>query len=143
MNALSKNLIEELRTAIATLPPLELPTKHWFADGMYCREMSWPAGGIILGAVHKTEHLFILIKGIASFTTPEGIRRKHAPCVVVGVPGIQRVGLALTDCVVLNIHRTDKTDLAEIEAELVEIDPNSMYGLGNELKLKELSWPLP
>jgi hypothetical protein len=44
--------------------------------------------------------------------------------------------LALTDSAVITVHKTDKIDIADVEADLVEDDPLSLYGPGNMFKDK-------
>jgi hypothetical protein len=48
--------------------------------------------------------------------------RIKAPYQAVCQPGIKRGGVAHTDCICSNVHITDKTDLAELEAELIAQD---------------------
>jgi hypothetical protein len=38
------------------------------------------------------------------------------------------------DSIGITIHKTDKTDLDEIEAELIEPDETSLFDSGNKLK---------
>ena len=42
-----------------------------------------------------------------------------APFTFVSKPGVKRMGLAHTDTVFTTIHATDKTDVSELEADLV------------------------
>jgi hypothetical protein len=39
--------------------------------------------------------------------------------------GTKRVTLAVTDAVGITVHQTEKTDLDDIESELIEPDPNA------------------
>jgi hypothetical protein len=49
--------VEALEDEIAKLPQVDCPVRHYFAPGLYAREMTIPAGVTLTGAVHKTEHL--------------------------------------------------------------------------------------
>ena len=42
--------------------------------------------------------------------------------------------MALTDAIGITIHKTDKTDLDEIEAELIEPEEMALFDAKNELK---------
>ena len=130
----TREAIDRLQDAMSRLPQAVVNTKHWFADGMYCRELEWPAGVTIVGKVHKREHLFILLKGEATFSTSDGMTRVKAPHVVVGTPNSKRIGYAHEDCICLNVHRTDSRDLDVIEIELIEPDDKALFDARNDHK---------
>lgn len=127
-----------LEAAARELPQAELPTSHYFADGMYCRVVERAAGVLIVGKVHKREHFYMVVKGSVA-VVQDGAERKvyHAPSIIVSRVGTKRAVLALEDSVCLTVHRTDKTDLAEIEAELIEPSPDALFGPDNKLKALE------
>ena len=58
--------------------------------------------------------------------------------VIESQPGTKRATLALTDAIGITIHKTDKTDLEEIEADLLEPEPAALFDASNNLKLPEL-----
>jgi hypothetical protein len=58
--------------------------------------------------------------------------------VIESQPGTKRIILALTDAIAINVHKTDKTDLDEIEAELLEPEPAALFDASNNLKFPEL-----
>ena len=128
----------DLQRAMAELPQIDLETRHYFADGMYCREVARPAGALIVGKVHKREHFYMVVQGAVA-VIQDGAERKvyHAPAVIVSKPGTKRAVLALEDSVCLTVHRTDKTDLADIEAELIEPDDTALFGPDNRRKALE------
>jgi len=66
--------------------------------------------------------------------TENGMRRLQAGDVVESKPGTKRVTLATTDAIGITIHKTDKTDLDEIEAELIEPDETALFDSRNKLK---------
>ena len=92
---------------------------HYFAPGVYARELTIPAGFMLTGKIHKTEHLNIISQGEIVVVSPEGKSIIKAPHTMVSNPGIKRVGYAITDTVWTTIHVTDKTDLDEIEEEVI------------------------
>jgi quercetin dioxygenase-like cupin family protein len=123
-----------LQREMLKIPQLELQTNHYFADGMYAREVIRPAGCLIVGKVHKKEHFYIVTKGRIAVTTDEGVREISAPAVIVSKPGTKRAVLALEDSVCMTVHRTDNTDIDVIEAELVEADDIALFDAHNRLK---------
>lgn len=118
------------------MPQADLQTEHYFSkSGMYCRKVFRPAGTLIVGKVHKHHHLFLCAMGEIIAWTENGMKRLQAGDVVESKPGTKRVTLAVSDAIGITIHRTDKTDLDEIEAELVEPDNTALFDSSNLLKI--------
>jgi hypothetical protein len=120
-----------LQRAMSSLPQAHLETRHYFADGMYLREVPRPAGTTIVGKVHKKEHFYIVIKGRVTITG-EGYRETvDAPRIFVSKPGTKRAVYAHEDSICITVHRVSSEDLTKIEDELVEYDPEALFGPGN------------
>ena len=118
------------------MPQANLQTEHYFSEsGMYCRKVFRPAGTLIVGKVHKHHHLFLCAMGEIIAWTENGMKRLQAGDVVESKPGTKRVTLAVSDAIGITIHRTDKTNLDEIEAELVEPDNTALFDSSNLLKI--------
>jgi hypothetical protein len=99
---------------------IDLKVVHHFAPGIYARELHIPAGVALTGAIHKTEHLFILSAGeIEQISENEGLHRIKAPFTCISKPGVKRMGFALSDAVVTTIHPTNETDVDKLRADLV------------------------
>lgn len=136
---ISKEQIERLQSEMAALPQAELVTEHSFSPGMYLRKVYRQAGTLIVGKVHKEPHFFLCAKGEIIAWTETGMQHLYAGDVVESKPGTKRVTLAVTDAIGITIHRTDKTDLDDIETELIEPDTAALFDSSNKLKLKELT----
>jgi quercetin dioxygenase-like cupin family protein len=109
-----------LERTMLTMPQVEIPTHHDFAPGVYLRSIEVPAGTVLTGHVHKTEHIFMLVKGEMTVATDEGMRTVKAPYQAVCRPGLKRAGYAHTDCICTNVHITEERDLLKLEAQLIE-----------------------
>jgi quercetin dioxygenase-like cupin family protein len=132
----SREQIEQLQAEMVKMPQAELQTEHYFSEsGMYCRKVFRPAGTLIVGKIHKHHHLFLCAMGEIIAWTENGMKRLQAGDVVESKPGTKRVTLAVTDAIGMTVHRTDKTDLDEIEAELVEPDNTALFDSSNLLKI--------
>lgn len=119
--------IDEMEAAMALQPPVDCPVTHRFAPGLYIREIFIPEGTLLTSAIHKTEHPFVVAMGrIAVISENEGRVIYHAPHVGVTLPGTRRALYAETDVVWVTIHKTDKTDIDEICAELIETRENPL-----------------
>jgi hypothetical protein len=112
--------IERLEAHLREQPQVAIATRHYFAAGLYAREILIPAGVLLTGRVHRQEHLNILSQGEITVWTEEGIRRLKAPYTLVSRPGTKRVGLAHSDTVWTTVHACQLTDIAAIERELLE-----------------------
>lgn len=113
--------VDELEAAMRTQPQVEIEPVHRFADGLYAREITIPAGTLLTGKIHRTRHLNIVSAGrIAVWSEGEPVRIIEAPFSFVAEPGTRRVGFAYEDTVWTTIHATHETDLAALEAELIE-----------------------
>ncbi len=103
--------------------PASCPVKHHFAPGSYGREMTLPAGLVVVGKIHKHAHINVISKGrVQVFTEQDGVLELAAPCTFVSSPGTKRVVHVLEETVWTTVHVTDKTDLAEIEREVIATD---------------------
>ena len=130
----SREQVERLQAEMVTMPQAELVTEHQFSPGMYMRKLFRPAGTLIVGKVHKEPHFFLCAKGEIIAWTESGMKRLQAGDVIESKPGTKRVTLAVTDAIGITIHRTDKTDLDEIEAELIEPDTTALFDARNDIK---------
>ena len=130
----TREQIDRLQTEMVKMPQVELQTEHYFVPGMYCRRVYRPAGTLIVGKVHKHPHFFLCAKGEIIAWTEKGMKKLQAGDVVECQPRTKRVTLATQDSIGVTIHKTDKTDLDEIEQELVEPDNTALFDSGNNLK---------
>ena len=143
----TREQIDKLQAEMVKMPQADLKTDHYFSPGMYSRRVFRPAGTLIVGKVHKAPHFFLCAKGEIIAWTETGMRKLQAGDVVECQPGTKRVTLALTDAIGVTIHRTDKTNLDEIEVELIEPDDSALFDSSNKLKqivskMKELEGEL-
>ncbi len=129
----SRTLIENFEKCLLEHPQLEIQTTHYFADGMYAREIFIPKGTILTGKVHKTEHLNIISQGKIVVFTEEGLKEVSAPFCIVSILGTKRVGYALEDTVWTTIHSNEDNlkDLHKLEEKLIE-----KYSESEEINIK-------
>lgn len=101
------------------LGPDPFPLEHTFAGGMYARKVTHPKGVLIVGKIHKYEHLFFLLEGEISVSTENGVKRIKAPYMTVTPPGTKRAAYAHEDSVVMTVHRIEAQTLDDVEKELI------------------------
>ena len=131
----TRQQIDRLQEEVSKMPQADgMITDHFFADGMYSRRVFRKAGTLIVGKVHKKDHFFICTKGEIIAWTEKGMKKLSAGDIIECKQGTKRVTLATMDSIGTTVHRTDKTDLDEIEAELIEPDEKALFDSGNKLK---------
>jgi quercetin dioxygenase-like cupin family protein len=125
--------LQEIMSQMPQAPGMQ--TEHFFAGGMYCRRIAIPKHTLIVSKVHKTEHLFIGCVGELE-VAGQGETYIIRPGDIVPSPvGTKRVVLALTDVIVLTVHKTDQQCAnQDLEEELMQEDPLSMYDINNQPK---------
>jgi hypothetical protein len=124
--------VERLEAHLATMPQIECVTNNLFAPGVYMREMHVPEGAAAVGAVHKTEHMTIVV-GHCFLTTDDGLKEFRGYHRFVSKPGAKRAIYAVSHTVVTTIHPTDETDLDKLCEQLTESKSSELLG-GSENK---------
>ena len=114
------------------MPQVHIEPVHTFGPGFYARTIHIPAGSTLTAKVHATEHIFLLTAGEMLLATEDGTMRVSAPFQCVARPGLKRVGYAVTDCAVTNVHITPETDLLKLEAQLIEAESPDALTRGEE-----------
>lgn len=130
--------IMQLESVIIQMPQIEIPIEHFFAPGIYMRQMTMPKDSVVTGKIHKTEHMCVLAKGSVAVANENGSKVYTAPAVIHSMPGTKRALHALDEVVWINVHHnpTDEQDLEKIEeifvvnsfAELEAHEPKKLEG---------------
>jgi len=116
----TREQLRALEDELRKHPPADIPVTHYFADGIYGREVFIPAGTVLTGKVHRFSTLNFLMKGEIEVTTPEGMRRLRAPAIFASPAGCKKAGYAHTDVIWVNVHPTKLKDVASIESKFIE-----------------------
>jgi hypothetical protein len=66
------------------------------------------------------------------------VQEVTGPYLFQSKPGTKRAVYAVTDALCMTFHAIEATTVDEAEAELVEVEPDSMYALGNTVKNKQI-----
>lgn len=136
--------IQALQDSMTDFPQVECPVRHFFAPGLYAREMTIPKGVTAVGAVHKTKHITTISSGRIMMMTDDGMQEICAPYTAISNAGIKRAAYALEDTVMTCYHPTDETDLDKLAVELTDCTTQQLCGgsenkqfAANQLALKE------
>lgn len=113
-----RDYIAGIESKMLSFPQVEFPLKHYFSKDVYAREMSAPAGALIVGKIHKLKNMSILSKGSVSILSVDGFMQVSAPYTFVSSPGVKRLIYVYEDVVWTTVHGTSETDLEKLEEEL-------------------------
>lgn len=129
-------IIRAFQKELMKLPQAEVETKHHFSNGIYAREMIVNADTVMVGKMHKTEHINVLSKGKLVVLTESGLEELSAPCIIVSPPGTKRIGYTLTDVIWTTFHSnpTDTQNLEELESFLIEKEAICIDKIREELE---------
>jgi hypothetical protein len=124
--------LDELCRFLSPTPFVQENVTHTFTPGLYTRTAMAFAGDVVVSKIHKTEHPWVLLKGVARVRNDQGEWfRVEAPHFGVTKPGTQRVIVVEEDITWLTFHATEETDLDKIEALVIQPhDPGLPSGDG-------------
>jgi predicted dehydrogenase len=103
-----------------TLTHYFTPKDEKYGCYTYAREMLIPAGTLIIGKIHRHQHLNFITKGEVIVATEFGNKHFKAPCTFVSQIGLKRSVYAIEDTLWTTIHLVgegseDKLDVIEEE----------------------------
>lgn len=112
--------VEKLLAQVEQMPQVDCQTKHYFGPSLYIREVTMPAGAVVIGKPHRKEHMCVMLQGRMIIVDAEGVQKELvAPLTFVGGPG-RKVAYILETTVFQNILATDETDIEVLENMLVD-----------------------
>ena len=123
-----RDRVDRLEAALLQLPQVDCPVRHYFAPGLYAREITIPAGVVLTGAVHKVENIAILSKGRLMLATEDGPKEVCAPCTLTVKPGAKNAATAIEESVWTNFFSTDETDVDKLVELLTESTASELIG---------------
>jgi len=111
----------------------EFPVVHRFTPGLYVREIFMPAGSVIVSKIHKTEHPYVVSKGLLYvYIEGSGWEKIQAPHTGITKPGTRRLLVIQEDTIWSTFHPTELTDLIEIEESILVAYQNPLLTSGVE-----------
>jgi len=118
---------EKVAVIVQTLQKMdqvECPVKHHFAPGVYLREIFMPAGTIVIGKIHRTEHFNIVVSGLCSIVHEDG-RHEYlrGPMTFVSKAGVQKLLFIHEDTIWKTVHPTNETNLDLLDNLLIAPPP--------------------
>ena len=131
-NQLAK--IFAMQDLIGDAPAVPMPVRQHFGPHVHIREIFMPAGTLVVGKMHRTEHFNILTQGAVRLINPDDtISEVRAGDVFISKPGVKKVLYIVEDTRWLTVHPTDTLDTKELEAELIVPEEEIRDDKGNLL----------
>lgn len=118
---------------------LALPLKHYFAPGVYAREIFIPKDTLVVGKIHKYPQINIMSKGDLSVLTEYGVVRVQPPFTIVSPPNTKRIVYAHEDTVWTTIIGTDETDIDKLDGLLTAQTDDEYADFVTHTKMKEIA----
>lgn len=97
----------------------ETEVVHHFSEGLYARELRIPAGVCVVGAFHRTTHLFMVSMGKCIAVSHDDRQEIQAPYMGETKPNTKRMIYAETDTIWTTFHVTDETDVDKIAEQIL------------------------
>jgi hypothetical protein len=122
--------------------------KHYFSPKdekygccTYAREMFIPKGTLIIGKIHRHQHLNIISKGKVVVYTEFGEKHMEGPITFVSEIGLKRSVYAVEDTLWTTIHLTQfvgEEHLGKIEEEVIAPDYQEMGLIASVQELSKI-----
>lgn len=142
MTTPAQRQVDQMQSALAKLPQVEMPLTHRFTPGLYVRQIFMPKGTLVISKIHKTEHPFVCLNGHAAvWIEGVGIEQVRAGHIGITKPGTRRILWMHEDTVWVTFHPTDKTDLKEIEDDVIYDPKKDTINDLDAAAMKELAKP--
>jgi len=131
--------VERLESVLmaSPMPDIECPIKHYFAPGLYAREMSIPAGTVVTGAIHKTENLIVVSMGRLQIVTADGTREVKAGDTFTCQAGMKNAVVALEDSRWTNFmaNPSNETDVDKLVEVFTHSKASELLGGADNVQL--------
>lgn len=119
---------------------VEAELKHTFTPGLYSRQITMPAGTVVVSEIHKTEHQYVVLDGVCEvWTEAEGWVLIKAPFSGITKPGTRRVLKIHLPTVWQTFHPTTATTVDEVYDQIIEqrVNPLLKGKLKNNVFISE------
>lgn len=115
-----KQSLDNLAVAVKNSPQVECKESHHFGPNIYIKEVTLPAGAVIVGKHHRHEHLCNMVSGRMIVVDSDGNRTELvAPMTFMAKAG-RKIAYIIETVVFQNIYSTSETDIQKLEDMIVD-----------------------
>lgn len=120
--------IDALCATAKEQPQIKCEEKHHFGPNIYIKEVTMPAGSLIIGKHHRFEHLCNMMSGRMIVIDAEGNKKEiTAPTTFLAKPG-RKIAYIIETVVFQNIYSTSETDTDKLENMLIDNSKELLEG---------------
>lgn len=105
-----------------TLTHYFTPKDEKYGCCTYAREIKLPKGSLVIGKIHRHQHLNFITQGKVIVYTEFGLKHLEAPCTFISEVGLKRAVYAVEDTLWTTVHLTEfdsEEELNKIEDEVI------------------------
>ena len=120
LNLLLSQKVDSLLAQVQVMPQVECPEENFFGPNVYIKQVTMPAGSVIIGKSHKIEHICNMISGRMILVDSNGDKKELVAPMTFVAPKGRKVAYIVETVVFQNIFSTNETDLVKLENMIVD-----------------------
>ena len=128
LNLLLSQKVDSLLAQVQVMPQVECPEENFFGPNVYIKQVTMPAGSVIIGKSHKIEHICNMISGRMILVDSNGEKKELVAPMTFVAPKGRKVAYIVETVVFQNIFSTNETDLDKLENMIVDNSDSLLEG---------------
>ena len=128
LNLLLSQKVDSLFAQVQIMPQVECPEENFFGPNVYIKQVTMPAGSVIIGKSHKIEHICNMISGRMILVDSNGDKKELIAPMTFVAPKGRKVAYIVETVVFQNIFSTNETDLDKLENMIVDNSDSLLEG---------------
>lgn len=128
LNLLLSQKVDSLLAQVQVMPQVECPEENFFGPNVYIKQVTMPAGSVIIGKSHKIEHICNMISGRMILMDSNGDKKELVAPMTFVAPKGRKVAYIVETVVFQNIFSTNETDLDKLENMIVDNSDSLLEG---------------
>jgi len=128
LNLLLSQKVDSLLAQVQIMPQVECPEENFFGPNVYIKQVTMPAGSVIIGKSHKIEHICNMISGRMILVDSNGDKKELVAPMTFVAPKGRKVAYIVETVVFQNIFSTNETDLDKLENMIVDNSDSLLEG---------------
>jgi hypothetical protein len=128
LNLLLSQKVDSLLAQVQVMPQVECPEENFFGPNVYIKQVTMPAGSVIIGKSHKIEHICNMISGRMILVDSNGDKKELVAPMTFVAPKGRKVAYIVETVVFQNIFSTNETDLVKLENMIVDNSDSLLEG---------------